>query len=217
MSPDECAWQEREADNYEYINGDWIEYEDRRHELRAAEDRAEELWEEIDNISIPRHLRRKWFKCSVHMSKSPERVARWRRSRQGVAATKALHGARDRVDSVWQPDNGYYAYYGGHPKPFDTVTEVVPEHLPEAEAAVTEAMEAISEATAAYLKAVSLLLDLISALGVAGIDVDHPDVWIERVDSGPPGHRITASPHLTNAPPRQFAAPLSVGELALAA
>lgn len=36
-------------------------------------------------------------------------------------------------------------------------------------------------------------------------------------DDGPPGRIIASSPHLTNAPPRLLAAPLSAGELAMAA
>ena len=43
--------------------------------------------------------------------------------------------------------------------------------------------------------------------------VDRPT----ETDHAPPGQVIASSPHPTNAPPRQFVAPLSVGELALAA
>ena len=111
-------------------------------------------------MSVPRHLLRKWFKCPTGISKSPKRVARWQRSRQSVDAAKAWHHARDMVDSVWQPDSGYYAYYGGRPKPFDTKFEVVPDNVPEAEAAVSAAIAAIRDAADAYFNAVRSLMEL---------------------------------------------------------
>jgi len=40
-----------------------------------------------------------------------------------------------------------------------------------------------------------------------------PPARVEVADTGPPGSRITASPHLTNAPPFHLVAPRSVGEL----
>lgn len=216
MSPDESAWLEAEDGNWDYVNGEWAECEDFRHELRLAEDRGEELADDVDHMSVPRHLLRKWFKCPTGISKSPKRVARWQRSRQSVDAAKAWHHARDMVDSVWQPDSGYYAYYGGRPKPFDTKFEVVPDNVPEAEAAVSAAIAAIRDAADAYFNAVRSLMELLSDLPVA-LEVDIPDTWYEPGDFEPPGQAITSLPHLTNAPPASSAAPHSVGELVTAA
>ena len=76
---------------------------------------------------------------------------------------------------LWQPDSGYYAYYGGRPKPFDTKFEVVPrQRSGSGKAAVSAAIAAIRDAADAYFNAVRSLMELLSDLPVA-LEVDIPD------------------------------------------
>jgi len=217
MSPAECAYLDQEARGYE-LGYEWAELEDYRFEIRHAEDRAEELQDDIDRVSIPRRRHRWLYSCPSGMGKSPARVRRWQRSRRRSDLLNAMHDAGDAISNIWttRPLNPYCV--GGVD---DVIDEVDPDAVPAAERALAVAFTRVDSALIAdYSRRKPPRAQRRAANRRRHNRQREQSTAPARTydaDPGPPGRLAVSSPHLANAPPRLLAAPLCgvcVGRLA---